>query len=98
MVSVWECENPEFSRKQLWREFVSYPHFIVYDFEVILEKKDLSLTSDLTIDCSHIPISVAINDSLNRKPIFIENINPEVLIEEFVKELTHRQELISEEV
>ena len=44
------------------------------------------------IDCSHIPISVAINDSLR------ENSDPEALIEAFVKELTHRQEIISKEV
>ena len=36
-----------------------------------------------------------INDSLTKETIFIENKNPEVLIEEFVKELTRRQELIS---
>ena len=48
--------------------------------------------------CSHIPISVAINDSLTKEPIFIENRDPEHLIEEFVEELTHRQGIISREV
>ena len=65
-VSVWECENPEFSRKHLRPEFVSYPHYIVYDFETIFEKKNLHLTLDLTINCSHISISVAIIDSLTK--------------------------------
>ena len=50
-VSVWECGNPELSGKHLQQEFVPYPHYIDYDFETIPE--DLSLTSDLTIDCSH---------------------------------------------
>ena len=63
VVLVWECENPELSKKCLQQEFVPYPHYIVYDFEAILEKRDLSLTLDLTIDCFHIPISVAINES-----------------------------------
>ena len=47
---------------------------------------------------THIPISIAINDSLTNEPIFIENCDPERLIEEFVAELTHRQEIISREV
>ena len=60
--------------------------------------KNLAQTSDLMIDCSHIPISVAINDSLAKEPVFIENRDPEQLIEEFVEELTRRQEIISKEV
>ena len=96
VVSVWEWENPEFSKNCLEGEFVPYPHYIVYDFEVVLKKKDLNLTSDLTIDCSHILISIAINDILTKEPIFIENGDPEVLIEEHVKELVCRQEIISE--
>ena len=98
VVSVWERENPEVSRKRLQREIVPYPHHIVYDFQAILEKRDLSLTSDLTIDCFHIPISIVINDSLTKDPIFIENKDPQILIKEFVKKLTRRQEIISEEV
>ena len=43
-------------------------------------------------------INIVINDSPAKEPIFIENKDPEVLIEEFMKELTHRQELISEMV
>ena len=50
------------------------------------------------IDCSHILIRVAINDSLTKKPIFIENKHSEVLIKEFMKELTRSQEVISEKV
>ena len=50
------------------------------------------------IDYSHIPISIAINDSLTNEPIFIENQDPECLIEEFVAELNCRQEIISREV
>ena len=73
MVSVWECQNPELSRKHLQREFVPYPHHIVFDFETSLRMLNLGLTFDLKIDCSHIPISVAINDSLINEPIFIEN-------------------------
>ena len=61
--------------KQLNREFIPYPHCIVYYFEAVLAKKDLSVTFNLTINGSHIPISVVINDSLTREPIFLHNRN-----------------------
>ena len=98
VVLVWECENPDFSNKCLQQEFVPYPHYIVYDFEAIFKKRDIFPTSDLMINCSHIPTSIAINDSLTKELIFIENGDPEVLVEEFVKELIHRQEIISRAV
>ena len=64
VVSVQECENPELSRGNLQREFVPYPGYIVFDNEAELKKRNFRLTSDLTINCSHIPVSIAINDSL----------------------------------
>ena len=80
------------------RKFIPYPHGIVYDFEALLKERNLGLTSDLVIDCSHISISVTINDSLTKDPIFIENSDPETLIKAFMEEVTHRQKIISEEV
>ena len=82
VVLVWECSHPELSTCQLNREFRPYPHFIVYDFEAKLLKEDLSVTSDLMINSSHIPISVAINDSLTRELIFLHNQDSERLIED----------------
>ena len=98
IILVWECENPELSRKYFHNKFVSYPHYIVSDFEAVLRRLNLGLTFDLKIDCSHIPISVAIDDSLTNEPMFVENQDPEHLIEEFVAELNRRQEIISREV
>ena len=98
VVSVWKCENPELSSKSYPREFVPYPHYIVYDFEAVLRKRNFHQTSDVMIDCSHLPFSIAINNSLTKEPVFIENHDTEQLIKEFVEELTHRQELISREV
>ena len=91
MVSVWECKNlePPHSIMQalhwlmpgpnskLGKKFVPYPHFIVYDFEALLTPRNWRRTQDLTIDCSHIPVSVTINDSLTKKPVFIKNQDPE---------------------
>ena len=49
VVSVWECQKPEFSRKKLKKKFMPYPYFIVYDFETLLEKINEQQTEDLTI-------------------------------------------------
>ena len=86
-VSVWECENPELALRwlkpgpnsKLGKKFVPYPHYIVYDFEAVLRLRNWHETQDTMINCSHIPISVTINDSLTNKPVFIENPNPEQL-------------------
>ena len=86
-----ECFHPELSTKEFGRKFVPYPHDIIHDFKTILGRKDLSVTSDLTINSSHVPISVAINDSLTKKLIFIENRDPKWLIEELVEELVRWQ-------
>ena len=98
VISVWECEKPLLSKRFLKKEFVPYPNFIVFDFEAILKKLDLHQTSDLTINSQHIPVSVAINDNLTNEPIFLEDSDPEALIQEFLEEIQRRQELISKEV
>ena len=98
VISVWECEKPLLSKRFLKREFIPYPNFIVFDFEAILKKLDLHQTSDLTINSQHVPVSVAINDNLTNEPIFLEDSDPEALIQEFLEEIQRRQELISKEV
>ena len=52
----------------------------------------------LMTDCSHIPISVAINDSLTKKLIFLHNRDLVWVIEEFVAELVRQQEIIFDKV
>ena len=98
VVSVWECESPEHSNKAFQQEFILYPHHILYDFKAVLRERNPAQTSDLMVNCFHIPVSFAINDSLTKEPVFIENQDHERLIEEFVEELTHWQEIISKEV
>ena len=49
MVSVCGCSHPELLMKQLNQEFIPYPHHIVYHFKAVLVKKNLSVTSDLTL-------------------------------------------------
>ena len=98
VISVWGCQNPELSQCFLKKEFVPYLYFIVFDFKAILTKLDFQQTSNLTIDSQHNPVSVAINDKLTKQPIFLEDSDPEALIQEFMEELLQRQKLISEEV
>ena len=97
-MNVIKCQTPELSKKNLGMKFVPYPYFIVYDFEALLKKLKIAQTSDLSIDSSHIPVSIAINDNLSNNPTFIENSHTETLIKSFKEELTRRQKVISEGV
>ena len=38
VVLIWGCENPVFPENT----FIPYPYYIVYDFEAVLEKRDLN--------------------------------------------------------
>ena len=98
VISVWECQDPELSQCHLRRDFVSYPYFIVFDFEAILMRLNSHQTDYLAIDSQHIPVSVAINDNVTYQPIFLEDSDPEALIKEFMEEVLRRQELIAKEV
>ena len=87
VVSVWECEKPS-KKKQYFRvEFRPYPHYIVFDFEALLESLNEHRTSHLTYTSSQKPISVAIQDSLTDEPSFIIHENPKKLIRQFILSL-----------
>ena len=51
-----------------------------------------------TITAKHIPVSVAINDNLTKKPSFIVEEDPKKLAERFVVELLKRAREIEEKV
>ena len=98
VVSVWEWEKPS-KKKQCFKvEFRPYPHYIVFDFEALLESLKECLTSDLTYTSSQKPISVAIHDSLTDEPFFIVHENPKLLIIQFLTELERRQKLTVKDV
>ena len=92
IVSVWECEKPELKKKCFCKKF------IVYDFEAICQKINEKQTDELTITAKHIPVSVAINDNLTKKPSFIVEEDPKKLAERFVVELLKRAREIEETV
>ena len=98
IVSVWECEKPELKKKRFCKKFRPYPYFIVYDFEAISKKINEKQTDELTITAKHIPVSVAINDNLTKKPSFIVEEDPKKLAERFVAELLKRASEIEEKV
>ena len=98
IVSVWECEKPELKKKRFCKKFRPYPYFIVYDFEAICQKINEKQTDELEITAKHIPVSVAINDNLTKKPSFIVEEDPKELIKKFVVELLKRAREIEETV
>ena len=98
IVSVWECEKPELKKKRFFKKFRPYPYFIVYDFEAICQKINEKQTDELEITAKHIPVSVAINDNLTKKPSFIVEEDPKELNKKFVVELLKRARQIEEKV
>ena len=95
LASTWECEEPVL--KNLWfeKEFTPYPQFIVYDFEAILAPFNEHSTDDLTYLSRHIPISVAIHDTLSKEAVYLVDENSGHLIERFIEVLKEKQEAMA---
>ena len=98
IVSVWKCQKPPKKNMFFRVKFTGYPHYIVFDFEALLEVLNQCRTSDLTYISKQTPVSVAIHDSLSDEPTFIVHENPKELIRLFVAELKRRQKLIIDDV
>ena len=94
-MSTRECEEPILKKVRLEKEFTSYPHFIVYDFEAILAPLNEHPTDDLTYLSRHIPISVAVHDTLSKEPAYLIDKNSKRLIKRFIELLTGKQEAIA---
>ena len=80
------------------KKFTPYPQFIVSDFKAILAPLNEHPTDDLTYLSRHIPISVAVHDTLSKEPVYLVDENPEGLIERFIEILTEKQEAIAADV
>ena len=80
-MSAWECDESLIKRVRFEKEFTPCPHFIVYDFVAILVPLNEHLTDDLTYLSRHVPISVAVYDTLSKEPVSLVDENPERLIE-----------------
>ena len=64
---TWKCEEPILKKVRFEKEFTPYHHFIVYDFEVILVPLNEHPTDNLIYLSRHIPISVAVHDTLSEE-------------------------------
>lgn len=53
---MWETS---IEKSMVWDEFLSYYHFIVYDFETILAPINEHPTDDLTYLSRHMPVTFA---------------------------------------
>ena len=66
----------------------------MHDFETILAPLNERPTDDLTFFSRHIPISVAIHDTLSKEPVYLVDENPDRLIERFIEALREKQKVI----
>lgn len=91
LVTIWECENPSKAKRHAKKEFTSYPHYIVFDFNALLATMNQQQTANVTNILEHVPVSVVILDCWNDKPKFIEHEDPKVLVKRFIEELEKRR-------
>ena len=96
ILSTWECEEPILKKVKFEKRFTPYPHFVVYDFEAISPLfNEHPTTDDLTSYLSsHIPISVAVHDTLSKGAKYLVDS----LKERFIEVLTEKQEAIATDV
>ena len=100
VVEIWSCEVKRrkmnlFEIKLPKTKQKRYPHFIVFDFEgygdVNYRKK---MTTMLTIENKHVPVSVSIGDGFEREPTHICERDPALRVRKFMAELERRGEKI----
>ena len=91
VVEAWACEVGEISDELPRTQTKSYPHAILYDFEVYGDNNERKEPTDtLTIENAHVPISVSISDTLEREPTHICDRDPAELVRKFMEELERR--------
>ena len=77
----------------------SYPHAILYVFEAYGDKnKRKEPTGMLTIENTHVPISVSIGDTFEREPTHVCERDPAELVRKFMEELERRGKNIQTKV
>ena len=91
---MWETS---IEKSMVWDEFLSYYHFIVYDFETILAPINEHPTDDLTYLSRH-ACNLCYLRYIERRIYYLIDENPKSLIEQFIKTLRKKQEPIVGEV
>ena len=91
IIEAWACEVGEIDVELPRTQMRSYPHAILYDFDAYGDKNQRKEpTGMLTIENTHVPISVSIGDTLEREPTHICENNPVELVRKFMEELEWR--------
>jgi len=99
VIEAWSCEVGILKGELPKKETKTYPHAILYDFESYGDKNyRKEPTGALTIENAHIPISVSVGDTLERKPTHICERDPAELVRKFMKELERRGKNIQDQV
>ena len=100
VIECWACEVGDKYVEQLPEaKTKSYPHVILYDFEAYGDNNQRKEpTGNLTIENAHVPISVSIGDTLERKPTHICEKDPAELVRKFMEELERRGKNIRKQV
>ena len=99
VIEAWSCEVGEINIKLPQTQIQSYSHAILYDFEAYGDKNQRKEpTGMLTIENTHVPISVSIGDTLDREPTHICERDPAELVRKFVEELERREKNIRDQV
>ena len=91
VIEAWSCEVGEINVELPRAQMRSYPHAILYDFEAYGDKNQRKEpTGMLTIENTHVPISVSIGDTRER--------DPAELVHKFMEELDRRGKNIRAQV
>jgi len=99
VIEAWSCEVGILKGELPKKETKTYPHAILYDFESYGDKNYRKEPAGaLTIENAHIPISVSIGDTLERKPTHICERDPAELVRKFMKEPERRAKNIQDQV
>ena len=91
---IWQCEKPILKKVWFDKDFTSFPHFIVYDFEATLVPLNELPIGNLTYLSRDTPVNIDIHDTLGREPVYSVDENLERVLERFIKVLTGKQEII----
>ena len=99
VIEVWACEVGEIDAELPQPQTQSFAHEILYDFEAYGDKNQRKEPTDmLTIENAHVPISVSVGDTFDRKPTHICEKDLVELVRKFMEELKRRGENIRTKV
>jgi len=99
VIEAWSCEVGPLKGELPRKQTKTYQHAILYDFEAYGDKNyQKEPTGALTIENTHVLISVSVRDTLEREPTHIWERNPVELVRKFLKELERREKNIQDQV